>query len=123
MAVEKTMKEAVDMEDFERWQKGLPPKKKKTLPPPEPAPLDIKNLIRADKIRPESVLEILQATRKPMRNRDGVVFTGFNVSFRLAGKKEGEPETVSGWMPDADWVRLRRNLFRIGRANMNKVSM
>ena len=109
-------KEAMDGEDFERWQKDLPPRKKEVPVIPDPEFPKVDNLLLLSKIKMDGIETILEGRRKGIRNKEGVMFVGFNVTMKM---KAGE--TVSGWMPADDFHKFRRGLSRGGKVAMNNV--
>ena len=117
--VEKTMKDAVDMEDFDRWDKGLPPRKKIQPKIPEPKLPDVENPF--PKINFSNVVEIFECKKKPARNPDGMVFIGYSVSLKVKDDKDKEPVVKSGWMPESDYLAFRKIIFREGKVKTDNM--
>ena len=113
---EKTMKDAVDMEDYQRWDKGLPPKKEKAPAMKEPEPPQVADILTLAKLKLQEVVALPRGRHRGIRNKEGIMFMGFDVTIQL---KDGKK--VSGWMPTADFHEMRRTLFRIGTVPMQNV--
>jgi hypothetical protein len=121
--------EAMEVEDYERWEKGLPPKRKASPVIPEPEFPEIKNLLSFDDIPIDRFRRLVSAKRHLITNEDGVTFIGFDVTVELkeAKKKPGRPPVddkkdekdeerlVSGWMIESEWQKL----FRHARENID----
>jgi len=108
------MKEAGTQEDFERWNKGLPAKRKQKVAKPQPEAPKIKDVLLFKDIDLEEIKIMLDGRRKTQKNADGVMFIGFNVSYQ---KKDGS--SVTGWMPEGDYIELKRILFIDGNVNID----
>lgn len=115
----KTTPEAVDMEDYNRWDRGLPLKKKVEAKIPDPEPPKIEN--RLPPIKPEDVLEVFETKKQPVRNLAGVMSIGYHVSLKIVREKDKPPITLSGWMPEVDYLNLRRPLFYGGKVNVDNM--
>ena len=126
---ERTMKGAMTQEEYERWDKGLPPLPQKKEPEPaEPEPPKVDNLLSLDKLELEKIGAVLEGRRKGIRNKDGVMFVGFNVTMKMRDEmgKDGKiipGKQLSGWMTGADFHKFRRILFRKGEVPLNNVEM
>ncbi|MBM4388840.1 MAG: hypothetical protein FJ088_13955 [Deltaproteobacteria bacterium] len=110
---QKLMQEAIDKVDFERMEKGLPPRpiiKPKLVVPDPPI---IENQVRLKEISLKQVTD-LAAKSKTIRNPEGFRFIGFDV---MIGIKDKDP--ISGWMSEADFYQLRREVG--GRIDTSKV--
>lgn len=115
----KTTPEAVDMEDYNRWDRGLPLKKKTEAKIPDPEPPKIEN--RLPPIKPKDVVEVFEVKKEPVRNLDGVISIGYHVSLKIVGEKDKLPVNLSGWMPEVDYLGFRRLLFRGGKVNVDNM--
>ena len=91
-----------EMEDF---LAGRPLPKKPRVVRPEPEPPIVENQIRFDDI---SLGEIRDITAKihhpPVRNKDGMMFVGHDVSVVIGEK------TFLGWMTESDFLLLKKRL-------------
>ena len=107
---ERTLRDAVDMENYERWDKGQPMKKKVKPVKTEPLPPKIKPL----QVDPVTVDSVSFGKRKVLKNPEGIRFMGFEISFT---DKEGK--TVQGWMSEDKYLDLKRELsWTINTDNM-----
>ena len=123
---EKTMKEAVDPENYARWDKGLGTKKEPAPVIPEPQPPKVAELLTLDKIKLDQVAAVPKGIHRVVRNQDGVMFTGFDIIIQMKERpgKDGQVipgERLSGWMPSKDFHEMRRILFRGGKVAMTNV--
>lgn len=113
----RTMREAVSEEDYSRWDKGQRASKKTPRFHPEPKPPKVDGkIIRLDKINLADIKVISKGRRKNVRNEDGVTFIGYEVAYQVEDGK-----TVEGWMSEADYVEMRRLLFREGKINVDEL--
>lgn len=108
------MKNAVDTEDFNLWDKGQKPRRKPVASHPDPKRPKIDNLIELDKIKLDELVSVTKGRRHIIRNEDGVMFMGYDVGYQIKGQK-----AVEGWMSEADYVEFRRILFREGNVNVD----
>jgi hypothetical protein len=118
------MNEAMSKEDFERADKGLPPIKKPKIERPDPEFPLVKDLIKFDDIPIAEFDKIVTSNRRAIRNEEGVIFIGFDVTILLKPKQEEDtehkvgrppkpqPRVLKGWMIEGDFEKLRRQ--RIG---------
>lgn len=113
------MQEAMDKEDWERMDKGLPPLPKKKVVKPEPKFPKIENQIAFVDIPLDRFEKLISARRKVIKNDEGVQFVGMDLVIELkkgAGRpaKSDNPElssrTITGWMIEADWYKLYRHI-------------
>ena len=112
----RTMQEAVDLEDHERWDRGLPELKKSVVVISSPTPPEIKDILAPENINLEEIASVTEARIDTRKNADGVRFIGFRVSFEtIDGKK------ISGWMPESYYNDFRRLLFREGKVNVDNM--
>jgi hypothetical protein len=98
------MQEAIDIEDFELMEKGLPPRAKKKPNMAVPDPPIVKSQVRYEEI-PTDQVKGIEARRSSVRNDAGALFMGFDVSIALSGKKP-----IAGWMSEDDFLKLRRSV-------------
>lgn len=112
----KTMNVAVDMEDHERWDKGKGPRRQAKAVRPEPEMPKVKSMICYDSIKQEDIETMLNGRRNIHKNKDGVRFIGYHVSYQT---KDGEQ--VDGWMSEGDYISFRRDLFRDGKINIDSL--
>ncbi len=114
----KTTPELLDVDNFERWQEGKPLKKEKPPKMPEPEPPQVKNTLTMENLKIEDVGSIPSAKRKPVRNKEGVIFVGFDVVVNMKNGKR-----VAGWMPAKDFHEFRHALFKKGEVALDKISI
>ena len=105
MVARNTGKEALSQEDFENWDSGKRVKKEPPKVQDDPKRPKVADIIPLGKIKPEDVKGAPSGRIKTIRNEDGVMFTGYNVTLQL---KDGK--TVTGWMEDGLYLELRRLL-------------
>lgn len=95
-------KEMMDKDEWERMDKGLPPKKK-----PKPEFDDPKQPTVRWQIDPDSIsakdLESITGQKRNVHNKDGVTFIGYDVQIQEKDKKPRK-----GWMTDGDLVKVRK---------------
>jgi len=108
------MKTAVNTEDYKLWNEGKRPRKKVKPSRPEPKAPKVDNSIKLDKIKTNELVSVTKGRRHVIRNEDGVMFMGYDVGYQIEGQK-----AVEGWMSEADYVKLRRLLFREGTINVD----
>lgn len=112
--------EAIDREDWERQDKGLPPlPKKKTVIQAQKEP-DVDDQIKFDDIPLDRFEKLISARRRSIANEQGARFVGYDVKIELKGKrKAGRPkedaeeprsEILSGWMIEGNWLKLYRHI-------------
>lgn len=111
-----TMQEAVDVEDYERWDRGLPELKKPVVVISSPMPPEIKDLLTPENINLEEIASVTEARLDTRKNSDGVRFIGFRVSLETNDGKK-----ISGWMPESYYNDFRRLLFREGKVNVDNM--
>jgi len=116
MAVERTMKTALSEEDYNLWDEGKRPVKVPAPVHPEPKLQKAGKILSLDKIKLDKVSLAVTGRRNIKQNKDGVRFIGFNVALQM---KEGKD--VEGWMPEADYIEMRRILFRDGAVNVDNL--
>jgi len=109
------MTEAIDREDWELMDKGLPPRKKpqrNIVPPTFPK---IENQVKFEDIPLDRFERLISARRRAITNEDGVKFVGMDVVIELKiekklgrppEKKESQPKDIKGWMMEGDWQKF-----------------
>ena len=116
------LQEAVSKENWDRIEKGLAPLKPEKITRPDPEKPVVENEIKISDIPTGYDVELEQAKRKSIRNEQGVMFIGFDVTINLnpIPKKRGpgrpkeseegtpEPMTLNGWMPEGAFLTLIR---------------
>ena len=101
------MNEMITEADWKREQRGLPPVKKPEIVIPEPEPPVVENQIYfKDLFSEDKEIVSVQGHLKSVENIDGMIFTGFDLflSFR---DKEGNLSSISGWLSDCDFQKLK----------------
>lgn len=94
--VMKMMREAIDKEDFDRIDKGLPPRPKPKVNIPEPDPPEVPDQIKVEDVPKEKFVGLAGVRKRVVSNAEGVRFMGFDVSIDVEGK------TLNGWMAEKD---------------------
>ena len=102
----KIMLEAIDKADWDRLEKGLPMRPKKKVVMPEPDPPEVPDQIFLEDVLKEKFKTLAGARKRVVRNAEGVMFMGFDVSIDLEDGKR-----MDGWMSEADIRKLIR-LFK-----------
>ena len=115
MGVPRTIKTAMPEEDFNLWDEGKKVAKKKLKPRPEPKAVK-DSILALDKIDLNSVTLAVSGKRNVKKNQDGVRFIGFDVSLQMKGDKN-----IAGWMPENEYLELRRLLTREGLVNVDNL--
>lgn len=116
MSVARTIKTAMSEDDFNLWDDGKRPKKAIPAEHPTVKPLKIGGSLTLDKVKIENISLAVRGRRAVKQNKDGVRFIGFEVILRM---KEGKD--LQGWMPENDYIELRRELFRDGDVNVDNL--
>ena len=100
---------ALSKAEFDEWDRTgkRPPKRSVPAPPTpqNPEQPNIKDLIPDGKVKAEDVKGAPTGRMSPKKNKDGMIFTGYDVSFQLKNGK-----AVHGWMEDGVYCELRRLL-------------
>ncbi len=107
------IQEAMSQEDFDKWDKGLPLKKKEIPDIPEPTPIepdigyykDLRNKIATIEGRRETKIAI-----------EGHRIIGFHVTI---GLKEGK--NLDGWMVAPAFYKLRKELVADGKIDTSLI--
>ena len=99
------MKDMLSKENYERWDKGLPIRKKPEPRFDDPEQPTVKKQIYANDISTKE-LESITGQKKNVHNKDGVTFIGYDISIQV---KEGKP--IRGWITDGDLIRLKKKLM------------
>ena len=114
MAVKSTGNTAVDADEYETWDRtGKKVRPRRKAPKPDPDLPMKKGVITFDKIDMKKLEAFDSGTRRVIKANGGIRYIGFDVAFIQDGKKK------SGWMPEADYNRVRRLLFRQGTMNVD----
>ena len=113
--VQRTMKTAVSEEDYNEWDNGRPAKRRVKPVIPDPEMPAIKGIIRVKDINLEEITAVESCNVKPIRNKNGCIFIGYNVSFTAKGKK------TAGWMIEADFLEFRREISFSGKVNTDNM--
>jgi len=92
----------ITMEDWNRMERGLPPKKPVIIERPDPEPPVVENQIRFEDVPIRSSgLKLLAKQIDSRKNAEGIAFIGYRVSI------ETEPgKNLEGWIAEGDFVRL-----------------
>jgi len=101
------MKEAMSKADFDRSEQGLAPLKKVKIVRPEPEKPDKEDELLARDVLPGYSVKLEYAHRKNLRNDEGILFVGYDVSFDLVSEKETLP--LKGWMVEGEFMQFVRN--------------
>ncbi len=95
-------KDAMTLEDYERYEKGLPPLPKKKIERPDPIPPKIENL-KFDDLPIEKLVRIQAVRKKILKNAEGVNFIGFDAIIEI---KDSKP--LTGFFFEGDMEKLKR---------------
>lgn len=112
--------EAMTVEEYQRWDRGLPPLKKKVKSRPEPESPEVENLIKFNEI--DDIISLESAKRNILYNKDGISFLGFDVVIKAimtlprgpgrppkdAPEPPKEEKVLAGWMSEGDFHKLIR---------------
>ncbi len=116
--MERTTKELVDMDNFERWQAGKPLKAEPKPEIPEPKPPKVKDQLTAENIDADKVAAVLSGKRRVVKNETGVRFIGFDLVLKM---KDGKK--LAGWMALKDFHEFRHGVFKKGEVSLDKISI
>jgi len=94
-------KDAVSLENFERMERGLPPRARPKVVRTEPIPPVVPDQI-AFKDIPTGELHEFNARSCTHKNSEGSWFTGYNVFLETRDGK-----TVQGWLPEGEFIKLK----------------
>jgi len=94
-------REAIDKADFDRMERGLPPRPKPKIIRPEPKFPVVPNRIEFLKLPLEKLIRIEAIRRRVIRNEEGVSFLGYDIQIEV---RDGKP--LQGWIEEGDLVRL-----------------
>jgi len=94
-------REAVSKEDFDRQERGLPPRAKPKIVKPEPVPPTVEGQISFADI-PEGEIFEFNARSCTFKNKEGVRFTGYNLFLESRAGK-----VVEAWMPEGEFMKLK----------------
>ncbi len=93
--------DAVDKEDFDRAERGLPPRPKAKVIRKEPEFPQINNRIEFAKLDLKKVVRIEAIRKNVLKNKDGARFIGFDIIIEIS---DGKP--LEGWMMEGDLFSL-----------------
>jgi hypothetical protein len=81
------------------------PKPVARAPQPEPLPPQVPNLVRYEDLDLKAIARMNNRRGSPrvVKNAEGTRFVGFDLKVSLKSGK-----TVTGWMPEADFHKLRQ---------------
>jgi len=94
-------REAMSLSDFERQERGLPPKKRVVVPQKDPVAPVVDDQVNLDDLPNLEIVDI-SARRKNIRNSEGVLFTGYDLYIKFSDDTE-----ISGWTDDGAFQKLR----------------
>ena len=106
--------EAVDEADFEKLERGAPIKKVLKPVTNDPESPKVDDIIQYSPELENNLVQVMKISVSNKRNDDGVRFIGYEVVLNMKGEK-----ILTGWMPESDYVTLRRSLTRKGMVNTN----
>lgn len=109
------MQEAIPREDWEAMDRGERVPKRKSTPRPEPAAPKIAGQIS---VRGVDFQRLMSIKRDNRRNSTGMMFIGFQITLEAKEKGTAGVKTLSGWIPEVEWLEL----LRVNRDKIN-VSM
>jgi hypothetical protein len=102
------MNEAMTKANFDRSEQRLPPLKEVKLVRPEPSKPNEDDELLARDARAGYSVKLEYAYRKNLRNDEGILFVGYDVSFDLLSEKE-DTITLKGWMVEGEFMQFVRN--------------
>ena len=94
-------REAIDLEDWKRMDKGLPPRKKAKVVISEPKNPVVANQINFVEIPLDKVVRLEAVRRNVIKNDDGVRFLGYDLIIQMKDSK-----SKNGWMVEGDLMKL-----------------
>ena len=97
-------KDALSMENFLRTERNLPPIPERLPPRPDPELPVVEDGVKFDSI-PDKKIADFSARQKTVRNKDGVMFPGYNFYVEFSDGK-----VIQGWLGEADFIRLKARL-------------
>jgi len=97
-------KEAISKADFDRQERGLPPRAKPKIIKPEPTKPVVSDEITFKDI-PAGEIYDLSAKSCTFKNSEGTRFTGYNVFLE---SRDGN--VVEGWMPEGQFQKLKQRI-------------
>jgi hypothetical protein len=97
-------RDAVDLEDFKRMERGLPPRPKPKVVKPEPEPPVVPDRIRFENI-PDKEIRDFAARRHSVRNSSGTIFCGYNFYLEFTDNK-----SISGWIDEGTLEQLKKRI-------------
>ena len=98
-------REAVPLKDFERMERGLPPKAQPKRKVEEPKPPKVPDEITFANIPSESKIYDFTARSRTEKNKEGVRFTGYAIYIEFTDDK-----TLEGWIPEREFQLLKQRL-------------
>ena len=120
-------KEAMSKEDFDRAEKELLPIKREKVVLPDPKkPITDKEIFLSDVTALEEFysVELVSASRKMIKNEDGITFIGFDVSIEFLPKDENEKSEdipkMDGWMVEGEFLAFVRTYRK--KINQNVIN-
>lgn len=96
-------RDAISMANFERWERGLPPRKEVQPKKVDPVPPVVENQLRDI---PNLPINDVGVRRANMRNPEGTMFIGYDVYLEFEGGK-----VLEGWLPEGAFLSLKRRIM------------
>lgn len=90
-------RDAVDLEDFERAERGLAPLPKKKIIRQVAEFPKVENQIKFQSIPLAKVVRIEAIRRNTVKNKDGAHFIGYNIEIEMKDSK-----SLQGWIMEGD---------------------
>ena len=97
-------RDAISLDNFERQERGLPPRKNAQVSRPEPEPPEVEGQVKLEDI-PNGEIKDFSARSRSVRNEQGMRFTGFDVYIQFSDKTE-----VSGWILEGPFQQLKARI-------------
>jgi len=97
--------ETVSLKNFERMERGLPPKAQPKRKVEEPKPPVVPDQIFFKDIPEDDIYEFNARMRRGVKNEAGTRFTGYTIYLETRKGK-----VLEGWMAESDFEQLRGRL-------------
>jgi len=97
-------KEAIPKADFDRQERGLPPKEKLKIVRVEPKPPVVPDEIKFEDV-PEGEIFEFSARSRTEKNKAGTRFCGYTIFLETRDGK-----ILEGWLPGGEFEKLRARI-------------
>ena len=110
-------KEAISKADFDRQERGLPPKAQPKEIKPDPEPPVVPDQIAFKDIPEDEVFEF-SARRRTEKNEAGTRFSGYTIFLETRSGKVTE-----GWLIEGEFEKLRQRLRVEARHLLDQIGL